>query len=304
MYGDIPFKEQAHFATCHSDYVVRACHSLSSVVYQAIFEFNEITDQYDDLNTLRQFLDAHQFDCRSEVFDVMNIDSTTTTLTAVWDLETNTDYLALGLTGIEDPVFTFEWEIDDVYIPGELGEFVYQCDSYSINDDEIFADGTTDPSEFTLDTTDADAILLGPQFSGKTVEGSLSLDSPTNLLKFSQTSETEWTLSALELRTTSPVTVGNGDVSVEVEYFDLKLLMPQYKLPGNDTRFELAPGQGFFFLSGRSDGLPYVLILPNATRIRFEKDSEGLWSTSTFGFQFFSDSSTSWNLAVSSQNWE
>lgn len=171
------------------------------------------------------------------------------------------------------------------------------------NDDGSWSTGAYDPSDYTQTADSVDVVVLGPAYSGGTVNASGDFDGP-NLLKISNVATNTWTLDTLGLYSLAPLTVGNHDASVDVSDFHMELLFPVQNVSGTSTGFTIPAGDAYFNVIGKGDGVPYMLTVRNQTAIAFSV-SQGKWNTGALGVQFVDPDSNTWNLTVSQyRGWE
>ncbi len=291
---DVDFEEQPHFEVCYADWAALACNNLPNVVYERANAETD-PDRRNEFFDMFDYVSDNAEQCAENLYLAnMPYDPTTTTASYTWVLPDT-------YPNIDEATFEFTWQIDDFWIPASNPR---TCDSYADNNNEAWSTGGDGPSGFTLSSTQPDGVLLGPSLSGGTVAARGDLDSPSNLLKFDWSATAPSTLKTLAVYATDSFNVGNDDLTVPIEGFHIQLLSPVSNLTSTSTGFGLGAGKGLFMVMGTGGGLPYALVVKNATKITFTKNpTNGNWATNSFGMQYVDSTHRTWNFTVSSATW-
>lgn len=298
----LDMKETAHWPVCHGDLIVNICANLEQIVSMAALQdpAND-PDVTADMNKIANWAHDNEENCIADLWaDVEPIDENTGTVTATRTVPVGS---IDGIESVESMSFSFEWTIDEIWLPSQSGDWL-SCDSYEQNNNNPWSTGASEPSDYSMTADEVGLVMLGPAYSGGTVSASGDFDGP-NLLKITDEGSNTWTLNTLALYSVAPVLVGNRDAQVEVSNFHMELLLPVSNVAGTSGDFTIPAGDAYFTVMGHGDGVPYVVVVRNQTAIDLERTSPTEWQTSAFGVQFVDPDSNTWNLTVSQfRGWE
>lgn len=295
----VGFQETPHFDVCHDDLAVHVCANLEGMLNHAVAIQGD-PDAAADLASVRDWFVANKQACAQGFFN-SNTPYDENTGAVTWSFFLGSQD---PLTYISLPTLDFEWQVTDIYLPSEAGQTVYTCDHNASNDPAGWSGGGDDVSDFTLETADASAALIGPHYAGGTVSSRIDLDAAENLLKFSYTGANEWTLHSLTLYAPATLIVGNSSTTVDVTDFHLELLNPVAGLSGTTTKFTVPSGVGNWLAVGLVNGAPYAIPVDLVTDLVVKDGGTSGWYTAgTTGFQYVDGSSDTWNFTFSSEGW-